>query len=64
MRWAQSISAFFRRRLGSADYSVPANRRAMSLAASRICRVIVRAGRPGQHLSFSGQAEQSDLLAQ
>ena len=63
LRWAKSISTFFRRRRETTYSSVVAISRAMSRAPSWIERMIFRWGWPGQQRGLSGQTSQSRLLA-
>jgi hypothetical protein len=63
LRWANSISIFFRSRHEVAYASVAAMSRAMSRAPSWIERGILRAGAFGRQRGFSEQTSQSSLLA-
>jgi hypothetical protein len=63
LRWANSISIFFRRRQACAYSGVEACARATSRASSCRSRGILRARAFGQHWALSLQVSQSNLLA-
>src|SRR6202042_3220109 len=63
LRWANSISTFFRRRQASTYCGVAACARATSRASSFRSLGILRATAFGQHWALSLQASQSNLLA-
>ncbi len=63
LRWANSISIFFRRRQASPYCGVAASARATSRASSCKSRGILRATAFGQHWALSLQVSQSNLLA-
>ncbi|OES52509.1 hypothetical protein A7R78_33335 [Pseudomonas aeruginosa] len=62
LRWANSISTFFRSQRETRYSGVLAMRLATSRAASWILRTIFRFGVLGQHFAFSGQVVQSVWL--
>lgn len=62
LRWANSISTFFRSQRETRYSGVLAMRRATSRAASWMLRAILRNAVLGQHFAFSGQIAQSVWL--
>lgn len=62
LRWAKSISTFFRSQRETRYSGVLAMRRATSRAASWMLRTIFRFGVLGQHFAFNGQVAQSVWL--
>jgi hypothetical protein len=63
LRWANSISTFFRRRQAASYSGVEARARATSRASSCRLRGILRATAFGQQRALSSQTSQSSLLA-
>ncbi len=63
LRWAKSISTFFRSFIEISYWRVLAISRATWRASSCSSRVILRASALGQHLAFDGQASQTSFRA-